>query len=334
MAPPPAQTPPPEIFAPRRRLAARRRMLALQRQADAPRYVMADMVEDAIERLAFLRHAPARALVIGDWTGGLAAHLRAAGAAVTEAEPAHGFADDAPLPFGPFDFIAALDTLATVNDLPGALIHLRACTGTGRAASSRMFPGAGSLAGIARGDSPVRRRRTAGGTAHPSAGRCARCRANCSSAPGWTDPVIDSRSAAKPAMPVRSDASDRRSARSRHAAIGAQRRCAPATRQSRAGRSPRRPLPPPPEQTAARSNTFEIVTLSGRRKNRRRLSQGRLRRRQPGNRHPVGRGADIVEPERSGKRRCEAGSPPCSPQMPSLIRSPRACPPTFGCQCG
>jgi hypothetical protein len=88
------------IFAPARRLAVRRRMLALQQRPDAPRYLMADITEDVIERLAFLRHSPARALVIGDWSGTLAAHLRAFGAAVTEAEPACGFPDEAPFPFG------------------------------------------------------------------------------------------------------------------------------------------------------------------------------------------------------------------------------------------
>src|SRR5688500_12964537 len=75
---------PPIIFDPARRLARRRRMRALQAQPDAPRFVLDDMVEDVIERLAFLRHEPATALVIGDWSGALAAALRAQGAVVTE----------------------------------------------------------------------------------------------------------------------------------------------------------------------------------------------------------------------------------------------------------
>lgn len=139
---PPA--PPPLIFAPARRLAVRRRMLALQQRPDAPRYLMTDMTEDVIERLAFLRNSPARALVIGDWSGTLAGHLRASGAAVTEAEPACGFAEEAPFPFGPFDFIASLGTLDTVNDLPGALIHLRGALAPGGLMLAS-FPGAGSL---------------------------------------------------------------------------------------------------------------------------------------------------------------------------------------------
>ena len=123
-----AASAPPRIFSPSRRAASRARALALQQAADAPHYILDDMVEDVADRLGFLRHAPARSLVIGDWTGQLARQLPGE---VTEAEPARGFADEAPLPFGGFDFIACLGTLDTVNDLPGALIHLRGALAPG-----------------------------------------------------------------------------------------------------------------------------------------------------------------------------------------------------------
>jgi SAM-dependent methyltransferase len=100
-------------------------MLSLQKSADAPRYVMEDMVEDVLDRLDFLRLEPENALVIGDWTRGLAAALRARGVQVTEAEPADGFDEEQPFPFSGFDLVASLGTLDTVNDLPGALIHIR-----------------------------------------------------------------------------------------------------------------------------------------------------------------------------------------------------------------
>ncbi len=135
---------PPTIFDPARRIAARRRMLALQQHPDAPRYLIEDMIEDVAERLAFLRVSPARALVIGDWTGELTEALRAGGAEVIEAEPAAGFAEEQPFPFANFDFIASLGTLDTVNDLPGALIHLRSALATGGLMIAS-FPGAGSL---------------------------------------------------------------------------------------------------------------------------------------------------------------------------------------------
>ena len=100
-------------------------MLALQSAPEAPRYLIEDMIEDVLERLAFLRFDPGRALVIGDWTGALAEALSANGVEVTQAEPAEGFEEELPYPFESFDLIASLGTLDTVNDLPGALIHLR-----------------------------------------------------------------------------------------------------------------------------------------------------------------------------------------------------------------
>lgn len=116
---------PPRIFSSVRRIAARRRMLALQALPDAPRYLIDDMVEDVLERLAFLRFAPAKALIAGDYSGELARTLTAQGVAVTEAEPALGFAEEQPYPFEGFDLIASLGTLDTVNDVPGALVHMR-----------------------------------------------------------------------------------------------------------------------------------------------------------------------------------------------------------------
>ncbi|MFC0203151.1 methyltransferase domain-containing protein [Novosphingobium soli] len=116
---------PPRIFSPARRTAARRRMLALQNAADAPRYLVDDMVEDVLERLSFLRFEPRTALVIGDYTGALAPALAARGAEVTEAEPATGFDEERPYPFDGFDLVASLGTLDTLNDLPGALVHAR-----------------------------------------------------------------------------------------------------------------------------------------------------------------------------------------------------------------
>lgn len=116
---------PPRIFSAPRRLAARRRMLALQGLADAPRYLIGDMVEDVLERLAFLRFEPKRVLIIGDYSGELGRALASREVTITEAEPAEGFDEEKPYPAGGFDLIASLGTLDTVNDLPGALLHIR-----------------------------------------------------------------------------------------------------------------------------------------------------------------------------------------------------------------
>lgn len=135
---------PPRIFSPARRLAARRRALAAQQLADAPHYLHDDMVEDVLDRLAFLRFEPKRALVVGDWTGALAGALAAQGVEVTQVEPAEGFDEESPYPFEGFDLIASLGTLDTVNDLPGALVHIRKALAPGGMMIAS-FVSAGSL---------------------------------------------------------------------------------------------------------------------------------------------------------------------------------------------
>lgn len=181
---------PPLIFAPVRRLAARRRALARAGAADAARYLIDDMVEDVLERLAFLRHAPARALVIGDRTGALAGALTVQGCAVESADPAQGFDEERPYPESGYDLIASLGTLDTVNDLPGALIHMhRALASGGLALAS--FMGAGCLPALraamleADGDRPAPR-------LHPAVD--VRAGGQLLQRAGWSNPVVDSRS--------------------------------------------------------------------------------------------------------------------------------------------
>lgn len=184
-----AKPPPPLIFSPARRLAARWRRAALQAGPAAPRYVMADMVDDVIDRLGFLRVTPRRALVIGEWTGSLAAQLRAAGSDVTEAEPVDGLAEEQPYPMGQMDFIASLGTLDTVNDLPGALIHLRSALAPGGLMIAS-FLGAGSLPSLreamraADGERPAPR-------VHPQVD--VRAGGQLLQRAGFADPVVDYR---------------------------------------------------------------------------------------------------------------------------------------------
>ncbi len=135
---------PPTIFAPHRRNALRRRARILQRLPDAPRYIAEDMAEDVADRLTFLRHTPARALVIGDPAGTVTQALIAMGATVDHRDPASGFDEEAPIDGPGFDFIASLGTLDTINDLPGALVHLRRALADGGLMLA-CFMGAGSL---------------------------------------------------------------------------------------------------------------------------------------------------------------------------------------------
>ncbi|TMM49861.1 methyltransferase domain-containing protein [Qipengyuania marisflavi] len=115
---------PPQIFARPRRQAALRRALVRQAARDTARYVLDEMVEDVLERLEFMRLSPARALVIGDWTGTLALSLGGGKAQVLE-EDVRSLDEEQPLAEGGFDLIVSLASLDRVNDLPAALLHLR-----------------------------------------------------------------------------------------------------------------------------------------------------------------------------------------------------------------
>lgn len=197
MATPPPNLPaPPVIFARARRLAQRARMRRLAQRPDAADYLAQDMVEDMLDRLSFLRHEPKTALVIGDTTGALAAALESQGVAVTRADPAPlagevAVDEEAPLPFGEgFDFLASLGTLDTVNDLPGALVHMRrALKPDGLAMMS--FCAAGTLPALraimleADGERPAPR-------LHPQVD--VRAGGQLLQRAGFADPVIDARS--------------------------------------------------------------------------------------------------------------------------------------------
>ena len=189
---------PPTIFARERRLAARRRALVLQRAPDAARFILEDMTQDVLERLAFLRHDVRRALVLGDRSGELSAALEARGSEVVRADPAPGAGEqaldeEAPYPAemvgGGFDLVASLALLDTVNDLPGALIHMRRALAPGALAIAS-FIGAGSLAGLrqvmlaADADRPAAR-------LHPMID--VRAGAQLMQRAGFADPVADSR---------------------------------------------------------------------------------------------------------------------------------------------
>lgn len=107
----------PTIFADHRRRLRHERALARQQRPDAARWLLEAMAEDVVERLGFLR-----------WEGETALISGLGGEAVAEAlgkspSPPVDFAH--PIAGGPYDLIVSLGELDTVNDLPGALIHLR-----------------------------------------------------------------------------------------------------------------------------------------------------------------------------------------------------------------
>lgn len=126
----------PQIFHEARRRARHLRATARQQRPDAARWLLEEMAGDVIERLGFLRWQGSRARVSGLGGDAVAAAL---------GQPVAGPVDFAqPLPGGPFDLIVTLGELDTVNDLPGALILLRAALAPGGLLLATML-GAGSL---------------------------------------------------------------------------------------------------------------------------------------------------------------------------------------------
>lgn len=134
---------PPRIFSPRRRGLAWRRALARQSGSEAARFVEDALVDDLVERIGFMRLDPLRALVIGEIGDRLATMLDARAAGPLD------FDEEQPVGGAPYDFIASLGSLATVNDLPGALLHLRAALAPGGVVMASLI-GSGSLANLRR----------------------------------------------------------------------------------------------------------------------------------------------------------------------------------------
>jgi hypothetical protein len=131
MAQPPS--PPHRLFSPARRRAQRDRLAAQPPGAD---FLAPIIAETLLDRLTMVTRAFPRALLIGAHDAALAAHLRAAGSEVTILEAGErlaaragalvGEAETIDLPFASFDLIVWPGGLDAVNDVPGALVRLRA----------------------------------------------------------------------------------------------------------------------------------------------------------------------------------------------------------------
>jgi SAM-dependent methyltransferase len=179
---------PPRIFSPERRVAVRRRIAARQARGEAARFVLDDMIEDVAERLSFIRQPPGEALVIGDWSGVLVRDLIAQDHEVMWRDVAE-LDEERPYPSGGFDLVVSLGTLDTVNDLPGALIHIREALAPGGRAIAE-FVGAGSLAHLRRAMLAAEPERPAA-RQHPMVD--IRAAAALLQRAGWAEPVADSR---------------------------------------------------------------------------------------------------------------------------------------------
>lgn len=131
----------PHIFDADRLSARRQRAARRASRAGGASWLGEAMVEDTLERLEFLRWDGKRALVAGTLHDRLAAALRQRADEVIAVE---SIAMEAPIAGGPFDLVVSLAELDTVNDLPGALIHLRHALAPGGLLIA-MLVGGGSL---------------------------------------------------------------------------------------------------------------------------------------------------------------------------------------------
>ena len=128
----------PIIFDPLRRTRAIER--ALKQNADA--FILEDMAEDVLERVDFMQLDPGRALAIGSGPTELGQQLEANGWDVESPDP---LTFDEEMPWGTtFDLVVSLGRLDRVNDLPGALLHMRSALAD-EGVSIACFLGAGSL---------------------------------------------------------------------------------------------------------------------------------------------------------------------------------------------
>ncbi|GGD51638.1 methyltransferase domain-containing protein [Erythrobacter arachoides] len=244
---------PPTIFDPARRVARYARVAGLQRREDAARYVIDDMIDEVTERLAFVRRPAGTAAVVGDWTGALATALERAGHAVTRFGPAT-LDEERPWPVSGFDLLVSIGTLDTVNDLPGALVHMRQALAPGGLAIASMVGGA-SLRNLrsamqdADGDRPAARM-------HPLVDP--RSAPGLLQRAGWTNPVVDMQR-----LIVRYSSLDRLVADLRAQGLGGV-LASPAPPLTRDGRErARAAFLARADDDGKVSETFEIVTLTG-----------------------------------------------------------------------
>lgn len=149
----------PRIFSAARRRARSARAAARVGQAGSSCWLLQHLESEIIERIDFMRHEPDQALLIGLNTQELTSELDRMGAKVNSLALRD---DETPIETGPFDLIVSMAMLDTVNDLPGALIHLRNALAAGGVMFAPIL-GAGSLSSLrqilmtADGDRPAAR---------------------------------------------------------------------------------------------------------------------------------------------------------------------------------
>lgn len=174
----------PQIFSEHRRRRRALRSVRRRNSTEAARFVLDEMADDVIDRLAFVRHEAEHPILIGAFTQELRDHL-ARGADALKASATTNVAE----PFGiaSHDLVVVIGQLDAINDLPGALIHIRNALMPGGLAIASFIGGA-SLPRLraamlaADGDRPSARM-------HPLVD--SRAAPQLLQRAGWKDPVVD-----------------------------------------------------------------------------------------------------------------------------------------------
>lgn len=135
-------SPVPRIFCAARRKARWQRALARQAGGRAGDFLFDTLSEEIADRLGFIRHEAQSGLLIGDPTG-LTAHVLSQRIADLSLAGPDRIDEEAILP-SRYDLVASMALLDTINDVPGALLHIRNALNPGGLAIIGMT-GAGSL---------------------------------------------------------------------------------------------------------------------------------------------------------------------------------------------
>ncbi len=246
---------PPTIFSKRRKLTGRKRAAAGNEVAQIAPFLFTIIAEDTEERLAFMRHSPENVLLDGFGSEELR-KVNWQNAPKFETTGLHDFDTPSSALSATYDLVASINSLDTVNDLPGALIQMRELLQPGGLAMASFIGGA-SLGKLRRAmfeaepDRPAARM-------HPMIDP--RSCPQLLSRAGWSDPVVDSY-----ALTVRYGTLDRLVGDLREHAMGSV-LASPAPALSRAAKQrAEAAFMAMADEDGKVSETFEIITLTGRR---------------------------------------------------------------------
>jgi len=249
-----APTAPPSIFSKARKRARQERAASLMNRGETASFLLEEMASDVHDRLTFLRH-PGGAVLIEGYDGG---HVSKGPWEVEAQISRPGHTDlDAPLPYttSEFDLACSINSLDTINDLPGALIQMRAVLKPGGLAIATFIGGA-SLPRLRRAMMEAEPERTAA-RMHPMVDprSCPTLLARA----GWGDPVVDTHR-----LTVRYSSLQRLVEDLREQALGSVLTSAPPALGKAAMSRANAAFEAQADSDGKVNETFEIITLTGR----------------------------------------------------------------------